>query len=412
MLFYNLGIYLYTLAIFFASAFKPKAKLWVHGRKNWKQNYAEQLKKLSGQKKIWVHCASLGEFEQGRPLMESIKKQHPDYKIILTFFSPSGFEVSKNYSGADCIFYLPYDSKSNAKTFLDLISPDKIIFIKYEFWVNYLNEIKKRNIECYLVSAVFKDHHPFFKWYGKVFVNSLGAFKTLFVQDKNSLKLLQSIHINNVEICGDTRFDRVLEIKNNFSPIAEIEKFKGDHKLIIAGSTWPNDEDLILETFKASNFSDTKLIIVPHDIEEDLLKETVSKLNKQQLSYSLFTGAIDNSAQVLVLNTMGLLSKSYHYANLAYIGGGYDGGIHNCLEPAVYSVPVTFYGNDFQKYNEAVDLVNLKVAMNVNSVGELKKAWTYFFASQQSSNEISEKLHSYFETNSRSTEKILNQIKF
>jgi 3-deoxy-D-manno-octulosonic-acid transferase len=384
----------------------------VNGRKNWKQNYAAQLKKLSGQKKIWVHCASLGEFEQGRPLMESIKKQHPEYKIILTFFSPSGYEVSKSYEGADCVFYLPYDSPSNAKTFLDLVGPDKIIFIKYEFWVNYLNEIRKRNIECYLVSAVFKDHHPFFKWYGKIFINSLSAFKTLFVQDKNSLQLLRSINITNAEICGDTRFDRVLEIKNKFSPIPEIEKFKGNNKLIIAGSTWPSDEDLVLETFKELNLSDTKLIIVPHDIEENLLKETISKLNERQLTYSLFTGARDDKAQVLVLNTMGLLSKSYYYANQAYIGGGFDSGIHNCLEPAVYGIPVTFYGNDFQKYNEAVDLVNLKAAVNVNSVIELKKAWTVFFESQRSSNEISEKLHLYFEANSKSTERILAKIQF
>lgn len=412
MLFYNLGIYLYTLVIFLASAFKPKAKLWVHGRKNWRQNYASQLKKLAGQKKIWVHCASLGEFEQGRPLMESIKNQHPEYKIILTFFSPSGFEVSKNYEDADCVFYLPYDSRSNAKTFLKMVAPDKIIFIKYEFWVNYLNEIKRRNIECYLVSAVFKEHHPFFKWYGKIFINSLGAFKTLFVQDKNSLQLLRSINITNAEICGDTRFDRVLEIKNKFSPIPELEKFKGNNKLIIAGSTWPNDENFILETFKELNLSDTKLVIVPHDIEENLLKETISKLNKHQLAYSLFTEGIDDNAQVLVLNTMGLLSKSYHYANQAYIGGGFDGGIHNCLEPAVYGIPLTFYGNDFQKYNEAVDLVNLKVGVNINSIGELKKAWIGFFEWQRSSNEISEKLHSYFEANSKSTQRILAKIQF
>ncbi len=412
MLLYNIGVYLYTLSIFLASAFKPKAKLWVQGRKNWKQNYSAQLKKLSGHKKIWVHCASLGEFEQGRTIIESIKKQHPNYKIVLTFFSPSGYEVCKNYENADAIFYLPYDSKSNAKAFLELVSPDKIIFIKYEFWVNYLNLIKEKNIECYLVSAVFKNHHPFFKWYGKVFINSLTAFKILFVQDKNSQQLLHSINITNVEICGDTRFDRVIEIKNKFSPVAEIEKFKGNSKLIIAGSTWPSDEELILESFKELNFTDTKLIIVPHDIEERLLKETISKINKQQLTYSLFTESIDANSQILILNTMGLLSKSYHYANQAYIGGGFNGGIHNCLEPAVYGVPVTFYGNDFSKYNEAVDLVNLKVAINVNSKEELKKAWLHFFKAQESSNEISEKLNTYFIANSKVTDRILSHIQF
>ncbi len=412
MLFYNLGIYLYTLVIFLAATFKPKAKLWVKGRKNWKYNYAEKLKKLSGQKKIWVHCASLGEFEQGRTLMESIKKQHPSYKIILTFFSPSGYEVCKNYEGADVIFYLPYDSKSNAKIFLELINPDKIFFIKYEFWLNYLNQIKKRNIDCYLISAVFKNHHPFFKWYGKIFIKSLSAFKTIFVQDKNSFQLLQTINIINVEICGDTRFDRVLEIKNKFSSIAEIEKFKGSNKLIIAGSTWPADEDLVLETFKKLNSPNIKLVIVPHDIEDSLIKETISKLNKHQLKYSLFTETINENAQVLVLNTMGLLSRSYHYANQAYIGGGFNGGIHNCLEPAVFGIPVTFSGNDFAKYNEAIDLINLKAATNVNSAAELEKAWLDFFNSQQSSRKISENLNAYFESNSKVTERILKQIMF
>lgn len=412
MLFYNLGIYLYTFLIFLASLYKPKAKLWVKGRKNWKQNYALQLKKLSGHKKIWVHCASLGEFEQGRTLIERIKKEYPDYKIVLTFFSPSGYEICKNYENADAVFYLPFDSKSNARIFLELLSPDKIIFIKYEFWINYLNQIKEKNIDCYLVSAVFKNHHPFFKWYGKIFVTSLGAFKTLFVQDKNSFELLQSINIKNAEICGDTRFDRVLEIKNKFNPVKEIELFKGTSRLIIAGSTWPADEDLVLEAFKELNLNNTKLVIVPHDIEERLLKETISKIKKHQLSYSLFTEKINTDSQILILNTMGLLSKSYFYAEQAYIGGGFNSGIHNCLEPAVYGIPVTFFGNNFSKYNEAVDLVNLKAAVNVNSVSELKKAWLDFFEIQQSSKEISEKLNSYFEANSNVTGRILKHISF
>lgn len=410
MLFYNLGIYLYTFFIFLASAFKPKAKLWINGRKNWKHNYGGQLKNSAEQKKIWVHCASLGEFEQGRPLIEKIKKQHPEYKIILTFFSPSGYEICKNYEHADYVFYLPYDSKSNAIAFIDMVNPDKIIFIKYEFWVNFLNTIKEKNIECYLVSAVFKNHHPFFKWYGKIFIKSLSAFKTLFVQDKNSLQLLKSINVNNVQICGDTRFDRVTEIKNNFKPIAEIEKFKGNNKLIIAGSTWPADEDLILQSFKELNFTDTKLVIVPHNIEDALIKDTITKLKKHQLTYSLFTENINENTHVLVLNTMGLLSRSYHYAKIAYIGGGFDSGIHNCLEPAVYGIPVTFYGNDFSKYNEAVDLVNMGVAINVNSAEELKKAWTNSLQSENS--DTSKKLQAYFNENSNVSERIFSQIKF
>jgi 3-deoxy-D-manno-octulosonic-acid transferase len=411
MLFYNVSIYLYTFFIFIASAFKPKAKLWINGRKDWKTNYREQLKKLSGSKKIWVHCASLGEFEQGRPLIESLKAGHPEYKIILTFFSPSGFEVCKNYEKADAVLYLPFDSPSNARAFLELTSPDKIIFIKYEFWVNYLNEIKRRDIECYLVSAVFKDHHPFFKWYGKIFIRSLSAFRILFVQDKNSFELLKSIHITNAEICGDTRFDRVTEIKNKFTPVPEIEKFKGHSKLIIAGSTWPLDEDLLLQTFRQLNDPALKLMIVPHDIEDALLKDTVSKLKKYELNFCLYTEGVDPGVKVLVLNTMGLLSKSYHYADVAYIGGGFNGGIHNCLEAAVYGIPVLFYGRDFQKYNEAIELTELKAAVNVNSADELKNSFIWSLQEETSAT-VKKKLNSYFESKGNVTQKILSKIPF
>jgi 3-deoxy-D-manno-octulosonic-acid transferase len=410
MLLYNLGVHLYTLAIYLASFFKPKAKLWVQGRKNWQQQYTEKLKTITG-KKIWVHCASLGEFEQGRPLIERIKRDHPEYRIILTFFSPSGYEICKNYKGADAVFYLPADSKSNAEKFLEIISPDKVIFIKYEFWVNYLNTLKEKNIESYLVSAVFKPHHPFFKWYGAVFIRSLAAFKILFVQDERSKELLKSIDVNNVMICGDTRFDRVLEIKNNFKAIPEIETFKGKSKLIIAGSTWPGDEDLLLESFAKLKLHDTKLILVPHDIEETLLKDTISKLKKHELSYCLYTEGINANSKVLVLNTMGLLSRSYRYANLAYIGGGFNGGIHNCLEAAVYGIPVIFYGKDFHKYNEAVELTAIKVAYNVNSGDELNKD-IVFCLEETNANNIASKLHSYFESKGNVSEKILSQIKF
>jgi 3-deoxy-D-manno-octulosonic-acid transferase len=286
-----------------------------------------------------------------------------------------------------------------------------VIFIKYEFWVNYLNVLKEKKIESYLVSAVFKPHHPFFKWYGGIFIRSLAAFRILFVQDERSKELLKSISVNNVQICGDTRFDRVLEIKNNFKAIPELEKFKGQNKLIIAGSTWPRDEDLLLESFSELNLQDTKLVIVPHDIEAALLKDTVSKLKKYGLSFSLFSERINEEAKVLVLNTMGLLSRSYHYANAAYIGGGFDGGIHNCLEPAVYGVPVLFYGRDFQKYNEAVELTGMKAAINVNSAEELKEG-IQFSLNENNAAVIAVKLNSYFESKGNVTQKILSQITF
>ena len=259
MFIYNLVVLLYGFVIRIASLNNAKARLWIEGRRNWREKLTQKTKPIQQHKKVWVHCASLGEFEQGRPLMEAIKKQHPSYKIILSFFSPSGYEVCKDYNGADLVLYLPLDTKANAKNFIELVKPNVVLFIKYEFWVNFLNEIKRNNIKCYLISAVFKDHHPFFKWYGGLFIKSLQAFNTLFVQDKHSADLLHSIDVKNVEICGDTRFDRVLEIKNKFKPIKELSDFKGNSKLIIAGSTWPEDEKLIIEAYKLLSHKSVKL---------------------------------------------------------------------------------------------------------------------------------------------------------
>lgn len=412
MIIYNLVIFLYGMFIRIASIKNSKAKLWIEGRKNWKQLLQQKLLPIKGSKVIWVHCASLGEFEQGRPLMEVIKKQHPQYKIVLTFFSPSGYEVRKNYEGADVICYLPLDKKSNANAFLDLVQPQMAIFIKYEFWVNFLNALRSRNIDSYLVSAVFKDHHPFFKWYGKLFINSLKAFKILFVQDQHSFELLKSIGITNAQICGDTRFDRVLEIKNNFKPITEIEAFKTNKKLIVAGSTWPQDDDLVLDAFTKLDRENLKLLIAPHELGEKSILELEKKVRSKNLTCSVFTKNNDANSDVLILNTMGMLSKAYCYGSLAYVGGGFGDGIHNILEPAVYQIPVAFYGNNFNKFNEAVEMVSNGTAFNVLNTEQLVAVWSELLMNENKMNKLKTDLDAYFTRNSNVTAKLMNAINF
>ena len=412
MLLYNLGIYLYYIAIRLAAPINRKAKLWIEGRKNWRDKLALQLAPFADKPKVWVHCASLGEFEQGRPIIEAIKEQYPQYAIILTFFSPSGYEVRKDYDKADAVCYLPLDTKTNAADFIKMADPKIALFIKYEFWVNFLNTLKKNRVATYIVAAVFRKEQPFFKWYGGLFKRTLQAFTTLFVQDEQSLQLLASIGINNVTVCGDTRFDRVMAIRDEFKPIPEIEHFKGSSKLIIAGSTWPKDEDMVLATYNKLKEQNIKLIIVPHDIEDGLLKATVSKIKKHSFSYTLFTEGVNADAEVLILNTVGLLSRIYYYADIAYIGGGFNGGLHNCLEAAVYGKPVSFFGKEFVKYNEAVELVKMKAAANVNDQEGLLKAWQAYINDEALLIDIRSKTDRYFQQNAQATQKVLQGILF
>lgn len=412
MFIYNLVVLLYGFVIRTAAISNAKAKLWFNGRKNWRVQLQKKILPIANEKKVWIHCASLGEFEQGRPIMEAIKKQHSNYKIILTFFSPSGYEVRKDYKGADVVCYLPLDTRKNARDFIGIIKPNLVLFIKYEFWVNFLNEIKLQNITCYLISAVFKDHHPFFKWYGQLFVKSLNAFKVLFVQDAHSKDLLNGIGVKNIEICGDTRFDRVLEIKTRAKLINELNDFKGESKLIIAGSTWPDDEQLVINAYKLLDDSNIKLVIAPHEIDEKSIQQTKDLLVANNLSFSLFTEGINANHSVLILNTMGMLSQSYFYADLVYIGGGFNDGIHNILEPAVYHIPVSFYGSDFVKYNEATDLVKIKAAFNVLNEHELVAIWQTFLQNKTELEQLQMNLDAYFVRNSGVTDKVMKAMEF
>jgi 3-deoxy-D-manno-octulosonic-acid transferase len=411
MLLYDLVVRSYGLAIRAASVRNQKASQWLRGRRQWREKLRKQREKLHSGEVIWVHCASYGEFEQGRPLIEGLRKKYPSCAILLSFFSPSGYEPFSDWAGADIVCYLPLDTKANARDFVNIVKPRMVVFIKYEFWLNYLNELKRQNVLTYLVSAVFKPHHPFFRWYGTVFRRSLQSFRHMFIQDENSARLLGKIGFTNFTVCGDTRFDRVIEIKEKFSPIREVAEFKGDRKMIIAGSTWPKDEALLLEAWKLFSDGGAKLLIAPHEINEKSVAQLTTRLDKLQLTYSRFSNGADARVDILILDTMGMLARSYGHAEAAYIGGGLDTGIHNILEPVVYGIPVSFAGTDHQKFNEAVNLIQAGVASIVNSPGELVDVWKKQLGDLPYREKTAAVLQSYFQRNSQSTASILREIR-
>ena len=349
---YNLIIYLYLLGVAVYSRFNEKVrKMWRGEREAFK---ILREKVDPNAKYVWFHAASLGEFEQGRPLMEQLRQDHPEYKILLTFFSPSGYEVRKNYEGADIITYLPLDTITNARRFLRTVRPVMAFFIKYEFWYNYLHILKHRHIPVYSVSSIFRPDQVFFKWYGRQYGRVLNCFTHFFVQNTISKELLAKIGITNVTIVGDTRFDRVLQIKEAARQLPVVEAFKQDYKVFVAGSSWPPDEEIFIRYF--NEHKDWKLIIAPHVIGEDHL-EQIEKLlaGRKIVRYKDAKEDDVKAADVLIINCYGLLSSIYHYGNVAYVGGGFGVGIHNLLEAAVWDVPV-FFGPNNQKFQEAQGL--------------------------------------------------------
>ncbi len=307
-----------------------------------------------GHKYIWFHAASLGEFEQGRPLMERIRREHPEYKILLTFFSPSGYEVRKNYAGADIICYLPFDTPRNVRRFLNLSNPCMAFFIKYEFWQNYLKGLRRRQIPVYSVSSIFRKNQVFFRWYGGKYYKVLTCFTHLFVQNEVSKSLLATLGIKNVTVVGDTRFDRVLEICQQAKQLPLVETFKQDSQVLVAGSSWTPDEDVFIPYF--NTHPEMKLIIAPHVIEESHLQEIISKLQRPYVRYTQATDENICQADCLIVDCFGLLSSIYRYGEIAYIGGGFGAGIHNVLEAAVYGLPVIFGPNN-QRFQEARQLL-------------------------------------------------------
>ena len=374
---YNLFLFLYPVGAKILSLKNEKAKKWLAGRKGIFEQMAAAI--THDKPIIWVHCSSLGEFEQGKPLIEKLREQFPGTKTLITFFSPSGYEVQKDFKGADHIFYLPLDSASNANKFLDIVKPALIIFIKYEFWYYYIMEAKKRSIPVVLASATFRKNQPFFKWYGSFHKQMLRSFSWIFVQDAGSVDLLHSIGVTDVAFTGDTRFDRVLAIAREFQPIPAIEKFCAAHPVIVAGSTWTED-DKELDHFANEN-QHIRFIIAPHDISKARIDECLH-LYKHSITFSewnttseqVSSGAGQQSFKnVLIVDNIGLLSRLYHYATIAYVGGGFGAeGVHNVLEAAVYGKPVVV-GPVYEKYIEAVQLIAAGGAFPVATALELEK---------------------------------------
>jgi len=352
---YNLIIYLYLLGVAVYSRFNEKVRKMWRGERDAFRILKEKVDPNA--RYIWFHASSLGEFEQGRPLMEQLRRDHPEYKILLTFFSPSGYEVRKDYQGADIICYLPLDTITNARRFLRRIRPEMAFFIKYEFWYNYLHILKHRGVPVYSVSSIFRPDQVFFKWYGRQYGQVLKCFTHFFVQNEVSRELLGKIGITNVSVVGDTRFDRVLQIKEAAKLLPIVETFKsGDAKIFVAGSSWPPDEEIFIRYFK--EHPGWKLIIAPHVIGEDHLKQIEKLLEGWSFVRYTQTKADDEKlkkADVLIIDCFGLLSSIYHYGEIAYVGGGFGVGIHNVLEAAVWDVPV-FFGPNNQKFQEAQGL--------------------------------------------------------
>ena len=362
---YSLIIHLYAFFIELISPFHKKARLMRLGQ--WKTNGILREKIDRNAKYIWFHASSLGEFEQGRPLIEKIKAEHPEYKILLTFFSPSGYEVRKNYGGADVVCYLPFDTPYRVKKFLDLSKPVMAIFIKYEFWDNYLSELKRRNIPVYIVSAIFRKEQLFFKWYGGMYRKVLSYFTHIFVQDDASRELLSKYGVTNVSVFGDTRFDRVQDVYKNTKQVPMVDLFvnnnRSDNQLtMVAGSSWQQDEEVYLNYF--NEHPELKLIIAPHEIHKDHLMHIESMLKRPSVRLSEATEKDIKGKSCLIVDSFGLLSSIYRYGDLAYIGGGFGAGIHNVLEAAVYGIPVIF-GPKYQKFKEARDLLQVGGAFSI-----------------------------------------------
>lgn len=374
LLLYNFGIKIYYFIIYLFHFVNSKANYWISGRKNILQIIEREVD--ASTPSAWFHFASLGEFEQGRPVMEKLKEREPGLKIIITFFSPSGYELRKNYSGAEHIFYLPLDTKSNASRFVRLINPKMAVFTKYEFWYHYFKELNENKIPLYVISGIFREGQPFFKWYGSLNRRILSFVTHFFVQDEGSKKLLNSINLTNVSVSGDTRFDRVAENALQPKQFNDVRDFCLNQKVFIAGSTWPDDEKLISKLVDL--YPSWKFIIAPHEIREEKIKAFISLLPSgsairySQINRRDIDAPSQQSASVLIIDNIGMLSSLYQYGQVAYIGGGFGVGIHNTLEAAAFGIPVIF-GPNFQKFLEAKALLKIGGGFTISNLAELEE---------------------------------------
>jgi len=402
---YNLGIYIFSALAQVSSLFNSKAALWVKGRKNWAEKIEEKIR--PGDRVIWIHCASLGEFEQGRPVIEAIKREIPAFKIVLTFFSPSGYEIRKNYGYADCISYLPPDTPGNAAKLTDLIRPEYVIFVKYEFWNNYISVLYTNKIPLYLISGIFRPGQHFFKWYGSFFRGMLKKFEKIFVQDKRSFDLLSGIGVEKVVLAGDTRFDRVVEIAGTARDIAQLEHFRGGEKIFLAGSSWKPDEEIIAEYI--NKFPQRmKWVFAPHEIDISNIERLERLFKVKSVRFSDFN---ENSsdARVLIIDNIGMLSSAYKHAYIAAIGGGFGKGIHNILEPACWGIPVIF-GPNYEKFKEAVDLKEAGGAMSFGTFDDFNRILDLWLSDEKIYANSAQIASNYVKENAGATKIIIKEI--
>lgn len=404
---YELVINLYTLCVAVAGLFNDKVRKMRKGEREAFKVLKDKVE--PGARYVWFHAASLGEFEQGRPIMERLKAEHPELKILLTFFSPSGYEVRKNYEGADIICYLPLDTYINARRFLNLVHPEMAFFIKYEFWWNYLHILKRRGVPVYSVSSIFRPDQVFFRWYGRTYSNVLKCFTRFFVQNDISRQLLGKLGITDVDITGDTRFDRVLSIKEQAKKLPLVEAFKKDYKVFVAGSSWPPDEEIFIRYF--NEHKDWKLIIAPHVIGEDHLRQIMSRLKLKTVRYTQATEATVADAECLIIDCFGLLSSIYGYGDVAYVGGGFGVGIHNVLEAAVWNVPVIFGPNN-RRFQEAQDLLASGGGRQIGDYADFEALMDVYDKDDSARKADGNKAAGYVNSKAGATDKILSAVRF
>lgn len=404
---YNLVVQAASFLVKIVALFSSKIKLFVDGRKIVFPTLANEIKPTD--KTIWFHAASLGEFEQGLPVIEKIKDKYPNHKIVVTFFSPSGYEVRKNSNVADVIVYLPLDTKSNAEKFVKAVHPDLVFFIKYEYWPNYLNELKQRHIPTYLISGIFRKEQVFFKWYGGFYRKALDSFEYFFVQNARSKELLLQIGKTNVTVSGDTRFDRVASILEKDNSLGFISEFKSDALTIVVGSSWPKDETLLVD-FINSNNHDVKFIIAPHNIKEEQIKQLKDSISKKVVLFSEKEGKDLADFDVFIIDTIGILTKIYSYADIAYVGGGFGNpGVHNILEPATFGVPIVI-GPNFSHFAEAIALVNMEGCVSISNQKELNDAFENLIQNEDIRYEKGHICSTFVQMNKNATEIILKNL--
>ncbi len=404
---YNIGIRIYFCLIWLASFFSPKAQKWIKGRIGWRQKLRAFSSTISSTNKVvWVHCASLGEFEQGRPVIESIKGQFPEVKILLTFFSPSGYEIRQHYPHADGILYLPLDTAGNADFFIKTLKPDITIFIKYEFWYHFITQLSQKGVEVLLVSSIFRPNQLFFKPYGGLFRKILASFDWIFVQESGSHQLLRSIGLKQCSIGGDTRVDRVAQIARAVPRFPAVTPFKGSAPIFIAGSTWPKDEEILLPFLKNDLPVHWKIILAPHQIHPEHIAELVQRLPQPCIPYSQIQGHELSSCRTIVIDNIGILSGLYQFGNLAYIGGGFGEGIHNILEPMTFGLPVIF-GPKYQKFREAREMITAGGSYSIDSREQLQQSF-HQLMDPNTLDDAGSVCLQYIEKNRGATQKILD----